>query len=162
MDELYRIPIRAVLGFIVLHALVRASGKRTVHEGTAFDFTLALILGDMFDDILWAEVPASQFATAVAVLVLAHTAVSLVAYHSQPAHRVITGEPALVVEDGAFVHAAMQEERLAPWDLDALLRQQGVAAEDRRQVHEARIETSGQMSVLKHRPGREAQKRDVQ
>lgn len=71
MDPL-RIAVRIVFGWIVLQALVRISGKRTVSQGTPFDFTLALILGDMMDDLMWA-VPASQFIVAVSTLVAAQT-----------------------------------------------------------------------------------------
>jgi uncharacterized membrane protein YcaP (DUF421 family) len=72
MDPL-RIVVRIVFGWIVLQALVRISGKRTVSQGTPFDFTLALILGDMMDDLIWAEVAASQFIVAVGTLVAAQT-----------------------------------------------------------------------------------------
>jgi uncharacterized membrane protein YcaP (DUF421 family) len=72
MDPL-RIVVRIVFGWIVLQALVRISGKRTVSQGTPFDFTLALILGDMMDDLMWAEVAASQFIVAVGTLVAAQT-----------------------------------------------------------------------------------------
>jgi uncharacterized membrane protein YcaP (DUF421 family) len=71
MDPL-RIAVRAVFVFVVMLALVRASGKRTVKQGSPFDFTVALILGDMFDDAIWAEVPLSQFVAACVALVGMH------------------------------------------------------------------------------------------
>ena len=71
MDPL-RIVVRSVLAFAVLYALVRVSGKRTVKQGSPFDFTLALILGDMFDDAIWAEVAMSQFIVACSVLIGVH------------------------------------------------------------------------------------------
>ena len=42
--EIGRIAIRCVFTFVVLLALVRLSGKRTVSEGKTFDFVLALVL----------------------------------------------------------------------------------------------------------------------
>ena len=63
MDPL-RIAVRAAFGFVVLLILVRVSGKRTVKQGSPFDFTVALILGDMFDDAVWAEAAMSQFVVA--------------------------------------------------------------------------------------------------
>jgi uncharacterized membrane protein YcaP (DUF421 family) len=71
MDPL-RIAVRAAFGFLFLWLLVRVSGKRTVKRGSPFDFTVALILGDMFDDVVWAEVAASQFVVACGVLVGVH------------------------------------------------------------------------------------------
>lgn len=70
--DLVRIAVRVVFAYVVLLALVRSSGKRTVKQGSPFDFTMALILGDMFDDAVWAEVPASQFVVACGALVLIH------------------------------------------------------------------------------------------
>jgi uncharacterized membrane protein YcaP (DUF421 family) len=71
MDPL-RIAVRAAFAFLVLLVLVRVSGKRTVKQGSPFDFTVALILGDMFDDAVWAEVAMSQFVVACGVLVGVH------------------------------------------------------------------------------------------
>ena len=79
MDPL-RIAIRAVFGYIVLLVLVRVSGKRTLKHGSPFDFAVALILGDMVDDLLWAEVAAAQFVVACGVLVLTHTVFEQVRY----------------------------------------------------------------------------------
>ena len=70
--DLARIAVRAVFAFIVLLLLVRAAGKRTVRQGTAFDFAVALILGDLVDDALWGEVDAAMFVIASAVIVAAH------------------------------------------------------------------------------------------
>jgi uncharacterized membrane protein YcaP (DUF421 family) len=67
-----RIAVRAVFVFITVLALVRASGKRTVKQGSPFDFTVALILGDMVDDAIWAEVALSQFVVAAGTLLAAH------------------------------------------------------------------------------------------
>jgi uncharacterized membrane protein YcaP (DUF421 family) len=60
MDPL-RIAIRAIAAFLFLMALLRLSGKRTIYQGTAFDFVLALVLGDMIDNAIFNEVPFIQF-----------------------------------------------------------------------------------------------------
>ena len=77
MDPL-RIVARVVFAYIVLMVMVRVSGKRTVRHASPFDFTLALILGDMVDDLLWAEVDASVFVVATGVLMIIHICVELV------------------------------------------------------------------------------------
>ena len=73
MDPL-RILVRAVIAYVFLLVLLRLSGKRVVHQGTAFDFVLALIIGDLVDDALWSEVPMAQFMVASATIVLAKLA----------------------------------------------------------------------------------------
>jgi uncharacterized membrane protein YcaP (DUF421 family) len=77
MDPL-RIAARVVFAYVLLLVMVRLGGKRTVRHVSSFDFTLTLILGDMVDDVLWAEVDASVFVVAAGVLLISHVCVGLV------------------------------------------------------------------------------------
>lgn len=70
--DLARIAVRAAFAFVVLLLLVRAAGKRTVKQGTAFDFAVALTLGDLVDDAVWGEADAALFVIASAVIVGTH------------------------------------------------------------------------------------------
>jgi uncharacterized membrane protein YcaP (DUF421 family) len=81
MDAL-RIIIRVAIAYVVLLVLVRLSGKRTVAQGSPFDFTVALVLGDLVDDLVWAEVRASTFIVAAGMLTLTHTAFDLLRYRA--------------------------------------------------------------------------------
>jgi uncharacterized membrane protein YcaP (DUF421 family) len=81
MDPL-RIAVRALFAFVVLLVLIRVSGKRTVKQGSPFDFTLALIIGDMVDDAVWAEVAMSQFVVACGVLIGVHVAADYVRWRA--------------------------------------------------------------------------------
>ena len=71
MDPL-RIAARALFAYVMLLVLMRVSGKRTVRHASPFDFTLSLILGDMVDDLLWAEVDTSVFVVGTGVLLFVH------------------------------------------------------------------------------------------
>ena len=73
MDPL-RLIVRVLFGYVFALALMRTSGRRTVKQGDAQSFVLAVIVGDMFDDLFWAEVPAAQFVVATGLLVLLHAA----------------------------------------------------------------------------------------
>ena len=75
--DLSHIVARVVFAYVVLLVMVRVSGKRTVRHASPFDFTLSLVLGDMVDDLLWAEVDASVFVVAAGVLVTVHVALEL-------------------------------------------------------------------------------------
>ena len=81
MDPL-RIVVRVVLVYIALLVFIRLTGKTTVKQGSPFDFVVALILGDLIDDAIWAEVNASVFLVATGSLVLAHTAFNLMGYRA--------------------------------------------------------------------------------
>jgi uncharacterized membrane protein YcaP (DUF421 family) len=72
--DLLRILVRVVFGFVVALALVRASGRRSIKQADVSSFIVALVIGDLFDDLFWAEIPAAQFAVAIGTLVAVHLA----------------------------------------------------------------------------------------
>lgn len=67
MDPL-RIAVRVFIAYVIALALTRLSGHQTVKQADATTFVVALIIGDMFDDFMWAEVPAAQFIVGVGTL----------------------------------------------------------------------------------------------
>lgn len=79
------IAIRAAVAYAFTLLAVRLSGKRSIMQATPTDMVLALIIGDLFDDLFWAEVSAAQFVVAVGTLVtmrvLASAATLLTAGH---------------------------------------------------------------------------------
>jgi uncharacterized membrane protein YcaP (DUF421 family) len=67
--DLVSVAVRAAASYVFLLFLLRLAGKRAVKEGTTFDFVLALVLGDLVDDAVWADVPMAQFVIAAGTLV---------------------------------------------------------------------------------------------
>jgi uncharacterized membrane protein YcaP (DUF421 family) len=63
-----RIAFRAAFAYVFLLLMVRLSGKTSVAHGSSTDFVLALVFGDMVDNMVWAEVPVSQFVAGVGTL----------------------------------------------------------------------------------------------
>jgi uncharacterized membrane protein YcaP (DUF421 family)/CheY-like chemotaxis protein len=159
--ELHRIVVRTAFAFGVLLVLLRTSGKRAIGEGTPFDFVLALLLGDMVDDVLWSDVPASQFATGVTALAIVHAAVAWLSVHSPLFHRLVSGEPLPLVHSGRVNHAARRREHVSAADVEVMLRGRGIPPEAVADVAEARLETDGRLSVLKNPRAREARRWDL-
>ena len=71
-----RLVVRTIFAYVFIIMLLRVSGERTVKRGDTASFVIALIIGDMFDDLIWAEVAASQFVIGVGTLLLVHLLVS--------------------------------------------------------------------------------------
>lgn len=159
--ELDRVVVRSVFAFVVLLALLRASGKRTVAEGTAFDFVFALILGDMIDDLLWGEVPASQFVVALGALAFSHTLVAWLSSKSAAFERVANGTATLLVEAGLFLRTSMRREMVSEDHLRSMLRTQGLPEDSLADVQAAHLETGGALSVSLRQRSRPLQKADV-
>ena len=81
MDPL-RIIVRIVFSYVVVLAFTRISGHRAIQQSDVPSFVVAIIIGDLFDDLFWSDVPASQFVVAVATLFLIHLRVSGQIFHS--------------------------------------------------------------------------------
>jgi uncharacterized membrane protein YcaP (DUF421 family) len=73
MDPL-RLVARVACTFVVALLLIRISGRRSVRQSDLSSFVVAVVLGDLFDDMIWAEVPASGFVVAASTIVSVHLA----------------------------------------------------------------------------------------
>jgi len=159
--ELHHIAVRALGVYLVLLGLIRLSGKRTLAQATPFDFVLSLILGDMIDDALWAEVPIARFVAGTFALTVIHVAVCWAASRSEWLDGLIAGGPATVMSDGQPLRAGLRKERMSEQELAVEVRHHGVEREDWPEVQAAHIEASGVVSLLKARWARPAQRRDA-
>lgn len=79
--DLARIVVRVLFAWVFVQALVRLSGKRTVKQADILSFVVAVILGDMFDDLFWAEVGGAEFVAGTATLMVTHVLMGLDAMH---------------------------------------------------------------------------------
>jgi uncharacterized membrane protein YcaP (DUF421 family) len=156
---LFKIAIRVLFGYFFLLVIIRLSGKRTLSEATSFDFVLSLILGDLIDDLIWAEVPAGQFVVAAGILVSAHIATSLLCRANDSCANWIEGTPTLVIRNGLFARSGARRERMNEKDLAAALRQEGIELQE--EVKRGWIEKSGELSILKNPWAKPAQKSDL-
>jgi uncharacterized membrane protein YcaP (DUF421 family) len=159
--EPWRIAVRAVFAYLVLLGLVRAAGKRAVHQGTAFDFVLSLVVGDLIDDVVWAEVAASRFTVAAGTLAMAHTAVALLCARVAWLDQVIGGRPVPVLRDGGMMRDGLREERMNEEDLAHAIRVNGLQRARWREIESAHVEKDGTVSVVRHPWAREATRADA-
>ena len=155
-----RVAVRAIVAFLYLCVTTRVSGKRVVNQATPFDFIVALIIGDLIDDALWAEVSMMKFGVAVASIFVCDAIVKLIAFRSLTFFRWVNGTPSIVLRDGVEDEQAMRQEQLNDEDLERLLRLQDVV--NWRDVRLAVLDRDHEISVIR-RPGAEPlQKKDLQ
>ena len=156
--ELMLTAARAAAVYVLMLVVVRALGKRTVGNFSAFDLIVALMLGELVDEIIYGDVRFMQGTIAiVAVGALAYTD-SWLAFFDHGMEAVLEGKPTVVVRDGEFERKGMRQERMNEKDVLASLRADGV--HDMREVHLAVVEHDGHVSVLKHSWAEPAQKAD--
>jgi uncharacterized membrane protein YcaP (DUF421 family) len=149
------------------HGTAPDSASRRLHllvyvtQATSFDFVLVLILGDLLDDMFWADVPASQFVVAAGTLVLLQAIIGLACYASETFSRIVDSQADLFLVDGRLIQSGLRRERMNERDAEMMLRRQANLERRRwREVKSARIERDGHPSALKHEWAREAQQRD--
>lgn len=165
--EIERLIIRTLFAYLVLHQLFRQAGKRTITSiggagnQSGIDLMLALIVGDLIDDLLWAEVPGTQFVTAAGTLVLLHVTLAVLRYRSSFVWRAVEGLPARMVAHGEPIAAAMRGERINRKELAALLRRRGVSEERWNEVLAGYLENEGPLSILYQRWAQPAAKLDL-
>ena len=165
--ELERLLLRTLFAYLVLHQLFRYAGKRTVSSlgggdnQSGIDLMLALVVGDLIDDLLWAEVPAAEFVAAAGTLVLVHVTLALLRHRSFRVWRAVEGVPVRIVEHGAPVVKGVRAERLNRKALSALLRHRGIGEERWADVRGAYVENKGPVSVLLEPAARPATRADL-
>jgi uncharacterized membrane protein YcaP (DUF421 family) len=159
--DLYRIALRAAFAYVLLLALLRASGKRSVEQSTPFDFVLALVLGDMVDDLVWADVSAARFTVAVGTLTLVHALLCVAGAWSERFARLVAGSPSPVLEAGRPRRDTLRGERISEKELARMLRSEGVARDQWPEVRCATVEVSGHPAALREKWAEAAQKRDL-
>lgn len=157
--DLGRIAVRALIAYIYLLVTTRASGKRVVSQATPFDLLVSLILGDLIDDALWAEVPMVKFGVAAGTVFLCDLVVKFFAHRSDAFEQLVNGAPAVVLRDGVEDGEALRREQMNEADLAHLLRLQGV--DDWKDVHIAFVERDHQVSVIRVPGAEPVQKRDA-
>lgn len=158
-NELMLTAARAFAVYVFMLVVIRALGKRTVGNFSAFDLLVALMLGEVVDEIIYGDVRFIQGAVAViAIAALAYTD-SWLAYFGHGFDTALEGKPTIVVRDGEFDRKGMRTERMNEPEVMAHLREEGI--HDIRDVHLAIVETDGIVSVLKREWAEAPKKADL-
>ncbi len=144
--DLWRIAVRALVAYIYLLTVTRATGKRVVSQATPFDFVVSLILGDLIDDALWAEVSTAKFAVGTATICFCDILTKLGGFHSKRFFKLVNGVPSIVLRDGVEDGRELRSEQLSELDLAHLLRLDGI--DKWNEVHLGLVERDHNLSVI--------------
>jgi uncharacterized membrane protein YcaP (DUF421 family) len=139
--------VRITATYVFLLLLVRLAGKQPLGRDSAFDWLVAVVLGDFADDVVLGEVPFVQASVAVTTIVLLHAWVGMLACRSRTFERLVASAPAVLLRHGTVQRAAAAREHLSASEFDGMLRLESV--DDPREAAVARLEPSGQLSALR-------------
>jgi uncharacterized membrane protein YcaP (DUF421 family) len=153
---------RVFFTFAVLLILLRISGKRIVAESTVFDFVLALIVGDLVDDVFFGEQPVSMFIAAVGTLIILEIIMRLLSRVNPKIHYFLEGKPVLLVKEGLPIQKNIKKNLLAHKELRAMLRLDGLLVQRWKEIKISFLEQNGHSSVIRKNEHREAKKADLE
>lgn len=146
-DGLLRVAATGVLAYVVLVALIRFSGKRTLSKMNAFDFVVTVALGSVLAaTLLDSTVPLAEGATALATLVGLQYGVAWLQLRSAAVRRIAKSEPRLLFYQGAYLEDAMRAERVVRAEIRQAMRAAGCGAESA--VEAVVLETDGTLAVV--------------
>ncbi len=137
--------LRAVVVYVVTVVMVRLGKKRFMGRGTAFD----VILGSTLSRAITGNAPFFPVLAAGGVLIALHWLFSAIAVRWHGFGPLVKGHPQVLIRDGAIDRRAMRQAHVGERDLWEDLRAKGVSRLE--QVAEARLERSGELSVIKAR-----------
>ena len=146
LNELLMTAARAAAIYALMLVVVRALGKRTVGNFSAFDLLVALMLGEVVDEIIYGDVRFIQGVTVIVTLGVVAYGESLLSYWDHGMEALLEGKPTLVVKNGEFYRQGMRRERMNEKDVLSTLRMQGIR--DVREVQYAVVEHDGTVSVV--------------
>ncbi len=158
-QELGLTAARGLLVYVVMLIVIRVLGKRTVGNFTAFDLLVALMLGEVVDEIIYGDVTIAQGMVAIGVVALAKYLTAWVSYFDHGLTHILEGSPREVVRHGEVVRDALRSEILNEQEVHAALRLHGI--DDIKEVKSATMEVDGEISILLEDWAEPLKKRDL-
>ncbi len=151
VDGVVRTIVVGVLAYIALVAILRVSGKRTLSKMNAFDLVVTVALGSTLATVLLSrDVPLLDGVIAFAVLAGMQALITASSMRSPTISHLVKAEPRALLYRGRVLHDALRDERVLVTELDATLRQHGIARHE--DVGLVVLETDGTFTVLTSLP----------
>lgn len=144
-----QVALRGIIVFIGAIAIVRVADKRFLSRKTAFDVVLGLILASMLARAVNGSAPLGPTLVAGFVLAFAHRLLAFISLRSHWFGCLVKGRDEKIIENGRMDERALRKHNFTQHDLMEDLRLQGVRSPE--EVESARIERSGDLSVIRKR-----------
>lgn len=144
--------VKGLLMYIILIAMLRITGKRSLSKFNIFDFVITIAIGSVFASTMTSnDVKLAQATTAMLVLLGGQYIMSRLALKYDKFERIIKADPALLFYNGNFNLETMKHERVTKREILQAVRGSGAGSLD--QVQAVVLETDGQMSVISKSDG---------
>lgn len=159
INELLYTALRASFVYVFLLIVVRLLGKREIGNTSAFDLIVALILGEVVDEIIYGDVTILQGVIAIVVTAIWHLVNSWASFKSEIIDKLTGAPPTIMVKNGQIQRKNLAKERLNEDELLSELRLMGV--ENVKEVKQATLEPNGKVSVIQEEWAKPVQRQDL-
>lgn len=140
--------LRALVVYVLVMLLMRASGKRAVGQFTPFDLVLLILLGNSVQNgINGGDNSLTGAAIMATTLIAVNYLVALATTRSRVAERLLEGEPVVLARDGRVFDRVLRRELINKRDFHEAMRMNDVADVD--EIALALLETNGHITILK-------------
>jgi len=138
---------RGALVYLVLLAMVRLSGRRTIGQLTPFDLLVVMLLSEAVSNSLTGGDNSLAGGLIIAATLIAlNTAVAMLSAYSKRASVILDGTAILIGRDGQFFDQVVRQCRVTESDLEQTLR---TADCTRAEMHTAYLEADGVITIQK-------------
>ena len=149
----WELVVRAVVIYVLLMVMVRATGKRTMGQFTPFDLLVMLLLSEAVSTSLNAgDESLIGGLIGAGVLILLNLGAAMLSSRSHRIKVLLEGEPAVIGSDGRIDEAALRREEVASADVQKRLREEGLELKDVEKIY---LETDGGISFVRRKAGDE-------
>ncbi len=139
--------LRTLVLYIFIIIAIRLMGKRQISDMQPSELVVTMVISDIASIPMEnTSQPLLSGVVPVLVLVTLEITASVIMMKSRKFHRLICGNPVVVIKDGELLQGQMKRLRLTTEDLFAQLRQQDIFSID--DVQYCVVETNGSVSVL--------------
>jgi uncharacterized membrane protein YcaP (DUF421 family) len=145
--------------YVLMLVVIRLLGKRAVGNFSPFDLLVALMIGEVVDEIIYADVTFLQGVIPIIVIAALHEINAWLSYYGHGLDWLLEGRPCVIVRDGEYEKKGMRKERMNEADVMSQLRLRGI--DDLREVKLAAVENDGIVSVIREEWAAPLQKSDL-
>lgn len=146
-NDLIRVIIIAVISYIALILMIRISGKRTLSNMNAIDFTVSVALGSILATvILNKDISLSEGLTAFTLLIGLQFLLVRLSLSRPWLQEMITSDPQLLYYKGVYIKRSMKEATISKEDIHQAARSEGFQTMD--EVNFVILESDGSLSII--------------
>lgn len=150
-EDIARVVVVAVLGYLTFTIIIRFSGKRTISKMNTFDIILSIAIGSLLGrTILAKDAALLESVAALGTLILMQALFTWMSTRHAGIRDLVHPRPALLFYHGELFLSTMHRARVSNEDIREAVRSKGMASMD--EVDAVVLEPDGKLSIVKRSP----------